>query len=337
MPTLKADGDLYEKRFGDYLLPAFPNYEAFWAEFIVPMRGSDGIHLRPDIDPLLLGLAEAHYTVFWHLMTVHRLLERQAKSADETILLFDAVFFHLSAATEMGERVLFNLALIESRVTGDHPAGFELLSDQEITGLVKQYVASKKYQKQLGRLRTRAQTVSLPLHSREDVYKPFFERANASDAHAKFIAIAGGVREYRNRIAHNPELFKVTKDGRPSVPTRQHLSTCASWAQAVESATADGFQPIDELESQFLKAVESTLNLLWEAILPYSRQLSNTPAYDSMLRARLTDQDRFAAGTEPKTIQKMSSDFLKMTALSSASAAAGNDNSLEIVAPDWDP
>lgn len=283
MPTLKDDGDRYEKRFGQYVLQAFPHYEAFWAEFIVPMRGPDGIHLRPDIDPILLGLAEAHYSVFWHLMTVHHLIERQAKSLDEMILFFDAVLFHLSAATEMGERVLFYLALVEEKLTGKLPAGLAPLSEQKIVELAQGYVESKEYQKQLDKLRNRAQTVALPLHPREDVYKPSLVSAKASEAFAKFMAIAGGAREYRNRVAHNPTLFKVIENDRPYAPTRKHLSKCASWAAALESTQADDFAPIDAIEEEFINAIERALDGLWLALLPHLQTLSKDPIYIVML------------------------------------------------------
>lgn len=65
--SLEKDGDKYEIHYWDLLKRDFPNYEVFWARFIVPLTGRpDGCEIGPrnEIDPLLENIAMAHYTFF---------------------------------------------------------------------------------------------------------------------------------------------------------------------------------------------------------------------------------------------------------------------------------
>ena len=108
--SLEKDGDKYEIRYSGFLKTEFPNYEIFWARFIVPLTGRDegrGGGLREAIDPLLENIAMAHYTVYYHLGVA---TELQAKFGQE---FSEDILFHLSSSTEMVERLIFILAKLK--------------------------------------------------------------------------------------------------------------------------------------------------------------------------------------------------------------------------------
>ncbi|PWH12856.1 MAG: hypothetical protein DDG59_15310 [Anaerolineae bacterium] len=108
--TLQEHGDYYEQKYWYLVKDTFPNYEIFWKDFIVPLtkRGeSGGIDLRENIHcKWLIELAMAHYTVFYHLTVAEDLRLKFVKNEYE---FSEHVFYHLSSATEMVERLLFTL------------------------------------------------------------------------------------------------------------------------------------------------------------------------------------------------------------------------------------
>src|SRR3990172_3074250 len=125
----RQDGEKYEIRYWEFLKKDFPNYEVFWARFIVPRTGraeGRGIGLKEGIDPLLESVAMAHYTVFYHLGVATELRAKFGQEFSEDIL------FHLSSETEMVERLIFILAKLRATLQGI-----------ELTGKITDEIISK--------------------------------------------------------------------------------------------------------------------------------------------------------------------------------------------------
>ena len=160
----KKDGDKYEIRYWEFLKKDFPNYEVFWARFIVPLTGraeGRGIGLKDGIDPLLENIAMAHYTVFYHLGVATELRAKFGQEFSEDVL------FHLSSSTEMVERLIFILAKLKATLQSAELTG--KLTDEIVSKTSSEYLSSKGYSKDFDRFMKRGQAVNMRLHNIEDV------------------------------------------------------------------------------------------------------------------------------------------------------------------------
>lgn len=285
--TLREHGDFDEQHFGHYLASSLPNYEEFWATFIVPLtKRPQAITFRPDVDPLLQRMAEAHYSVFWHLVAAHRLIKMAEKPPGKMALLFDSILFHMSVATEMVEDFLFIWAQIESRFENRRLSGVSPLSVDEAVAKVKKFVDSSTYQKALGRFRERGRPISIPLHTEQDVFGSFLKSANAQAAYESFRITYQRVRHYRNVVAHNPILGKLMWVGDPSsllIPREDKLHQYDEWWKVFQSPPRGDFVEAAELAATFLRQVEETINGLWQHIIPYCEELAGRPGYECLM------------------------------------------------------
>lgn len=285
--TVRRHGDFDEQHFGHYLESTLPNYEVFWAMFIVPLteRPRD-ITFRPDVDPTLRRMAMAHYSVFWHLVTAHRLLNAMMTLPGEMALFFDSILFHMSAATEMVEDFLFVWAQIESRTEDKRVSGVSPFSADKALEKATRFIDSKAYQKATRQFQERGRPVNISLHTERDAFHYFLEEAGAEAqaAYKDFDKISRRVRHYRNTVAHNPILGKLMQTpGILLVPREEKLSQYDEWVKVFQSPRREDFVEATELGSAFLRETEETINTLWQHMIPYCQKLSRKSAYQHMV------------------------------------------------------
>lgn len=110
--TLAKHGDSLEKKWAPKILSAFPRYEQFWADHVVPLtyRTADPhcIYLRAAVRKELDAVATASYGVFLHLAGAHaQLATDPALFAAEGVYTF---YNRLYSVREMVSRFLAAIA-----------------------------------------------------------------------------------------------------------------------------------------------------------------------------------------------------------------------------------
>lgn len=301
--TLEEYGDDAERRFWGYLKHTFSNYEVFWATFVHPLREHpEKVRLRSSVDPLLQLVAEAHYSVFHHLVTVHRFLDRienlenPEKRCEEAALLFDAMLFHLSAATEMAEDFLFAWARIYEEVKdiSSDDSFFSPWDEGRVMETAQRYFDAE-YESNLEKFRNGGPPVRIMLHNKSSVLhdkssplKGFLVRLGnqVDDARINFATQSRRVREYRNKITHNPVLGKLMKEKKLWVPRRERIRDYDRWATVQTSSPHDvsgDFVEATELVDALLHGTEKSINVLWQEIIPHLKKLADSPKYRDMM------------------------------------------------------
>ncbi len=115
MARLITEGDDFEKFYWNkFIKTLFPNYERFWAKFIVPMTNRpSNIHLKSEQELLKDGkgdrevqYAQLHYTVLRHLAYVYDLLADKSKfNFDNLLEGFLRLFSAQDVAFELIQRI----------------------------------------------------------------------------------------------------------------------------------------------------------------------------------------------------------------------------------------
>ena len=275
--ALEKDGDKYEVRYWGSLKRKFPNYEVFWARFIVPLTGraeGRGIGLREGIDPLLETIAMAHYTVFYHLGAAAELRFEFGQEFSEDFL------FHLSSATEMVERLIFILAKLKAKLQG---AGLPVkLTDETVSKISSEYLSSRDYSKDFERFMKRGQAVNVRFHNIDDVTKPFMQNISedATRDFERWQDTANQIRHYRNTLAHNPRLGMLLADGEKIYVPKEHmLHKYGLWSDVAKRSGNDDFILLSDLLSNFQKSLTERTNRLWVHLIAFMDEISKADGY----------------------------------------------------------
>lgn len=284
--SLDKDGDLYETRYWSFLKENFPNYEVFWAQFIVPLTGRterQGLALISGTHPLLENIAMAHYTVFYHLGVAVDLQERLGQEFSEDIL------FHLSSATEMVDRLVFELAKLRFFLVGGDLAS--KFTEEDVPSIVEKYLSSKEYSKAFARFLHRGQSVNVRLYNPADVTMQFMQNISeqARNDFESWQKTANRIRHYRNTLAHNPKLGVLSKTGETIyVPKESELHKYELWSSVTNRSNNNDFISLSELIGDFqTKLIEKT-NQLWAHLIIFMDATAKIEGYYRLLGNRIT-------------------------------------------------
>lgn len=271
--SLDRDGDKYEIQYWGFLKKDFPNYEVFWARFIVPLTVRTerrGIGLIDGIDPLLENIAMAHYTVLYHLGVAIEMRERFGQEFSEDVL------FHLSSSTEMVEWLIFILAKLQG--TG-LPAK---LTDETVSKISSEYLSSRSYSTEFERFMKRGQAVNVRLHNIDDVTKPFLQSISEAAVRdfQNWQKFGNKIRHYRNTLAHNPKLGALVADKEKIyVPKETELYKYPFWSDVARRSDNNDFVPLPDLLSDFSTGLIEKTNGLWEYLITFMDKISKTEGY----------------------------------------------------------
>jgi hypothetical protein len=304
--TLLQDGDNLEMDSWPVLRGAWPNYEVVWQEFIAPLTmrvyGIRDVGLRPGTDALLEEMCMAHYSVFYHLARSHELLarlERETKLPHH----YDEIFFHMSAATEMVDRLLLALWKIQQRVEAQTPPEpFSIVEVCELAYAFHQDHYGKIYREHL---RT-GRAVSVALHNVRDLVKPILLRIDALKLSSQLWTSGDRIRHYRNVLAHNPLIPKlVSGDNVAHLPRPDKLNQYDLWSTAFfgKDVEAD-YVAGPELVQGFLEEFEAHLNALWGKLIGLINEWSKTQEYRAMepANSHAPGPDAPRPPTQPSTL-----------------------------------
>lgn len=295
--TLQKDGDYWEKKWWPYLKDRFPNYEKFWQAFIAePLTNrSQDIRIRKGIHEVLEALAMAHYSVFHHLGNTHWLVELNQniqKTNSETNrqpTLHSECFFHLSSATEMLERLIFEIW--RAAIEVDLLPRLDPISEDSITEQLQETVDGNGYAKRFEKYLITGQSVNHTFHSIRDAQESLSKLVQDPEEWEKswkqFIKITDGrIRAYRNVLAHNPILGSKESEGMKRTPKPDKLSKYRLWSSVFYNLNEEDFLAIDEFMEEQLNMLESALNEIWGYLISIMEKVGNTKGYSVLLGDR---------------------------------------------------
>lgn len=244
-------GDKYEKLGWPIFGKAkFPNYETFWASFVVPLTNRpDNIHFKKSSDIKERELAGIHYSIYYYFYKIYEALKNEI---DEDA--FDLSLIRLSNICDLTEEFLY-----------------KLFSYKEIF--------DSKFVNDMSR-ETRDQTGEL------DVYEKLFERSSVSgvvinrlDVLSKKINLdsyrksSEDIRRYRNIIAHSWLSFQLNG----MVPKLENVKKYKDWLLITDIIKSDNEKKKEELLTQYTKTNEqvseltesliANLNSIWAEII----------------------------------------------------------------------
>lgn len=271
--TLQEHGDYYEKKYWHILKDNFPNYEVFWKEFIVPLTKRNeggGIGLRENLQfNWLYELAMAHYSVYYHLAVAEEFRRKFIKSEYE---FSEHIFYHLSSATEMVERLLFILARLVSDFNGND--SIKQLSSADITTIVQDFL-TKTYKNDFEKHKERGQAVNIRLHTIDNVIVDFIKNhmIDALATYKEWKNITRKIRHYRNTLAHNQKLVMYLVNNTLYVPKEEKLHKYSSWSSIISPKRIEDFTPLSDLLANYINSLTQKTNLLWTSLIEFVRKI----------------------------------------------------------------
>lgn len=328
--------DFYEAQFIGYIRERLPSYERFWGEFVRPLRIQGGTRILGA--PEQERMAEAHYSVFWHLVNAWRLRQELEQPSDADSLLaarpaVDALFFRMGAAADMVEEFPYRWAVIELRLASGNREATPVcarMCEGQVVDKARVYFR-KDYAGDLMELKKTGRPVKIDLHDRRDLYRAFLESAGAPvvAAHRRLQTQADRARQYRNDIVHGAALASRLESGPVlMIPKLGAARKRSSWSDLRRKAE-DGesvFAPAVEVVDELLQGLEETINCLLEAVIPHCRELTANATYQQWLedaRRRFAAAHRQAEGDCPERRAPKS--------LSGTSVGAHQDDDTSIV------
>lgn len=292
--TISAEGhnggDYWEKMFWPFLKDQFPNYETFWQEFIIPLTNRpQNIQIRDDIHPLLEEMAMAHYSTFCHVGTTFWLINlnndtpKHISDTKRQPRLYSEMFFRLSSATEMIDRLIFvvwkigvELALFPN---------IEPITDHE--NRIKNYVEDGAYTKDLNRFKRKGQSVNMTFHTIRDIVPSLSlivtNNEDWTNCYSKFNTLSNQeIRRYRNTLAHNPIQGTKELNRDKLLPKKEKLSDYALWSNVFKGDEAD-FVNVDQLIEDLTNQLADTANGLWEHLIQMMSVMAKVSKYKEFL------------------------------------------------------
>lgn len=283
-------GDYWEKMFWPFLKDRFSKYEKFWQEFIIPLTNRPrDIQIRDGVHPLLEEMAMAHYSTFYHLgatfglMNLNNENEKNTLDTERQPGLHSEMFFRLSSATEMIDRLIFivwkigvELALLPN---------IESMTDHE--NRIKSYVEDGDYTKDLNRFKRKGQSVSKTFHTIRDVVPSLSlivaNNEGWTNCYSKFKILSDQeIRRYRNTLAHNPIQGTKELNRDKLLPKIEKLSDYTLWSNVFKGDDAD-FVNIDQLIEDLTNQLADTADSLWEHLIQMMSVMVKVSKYKELL------------------------------------------------------
>lgn len=222
----------------------------------------------------------AHYSIFHHLVRAHALLESFG-GVSAARRLEEDIFFHMSAATEMVDRLLFVICRVWAEVTGQ-----PFPQPRSLDWLLKRCrsLHRKSYSKHFDRHLETGRSVAVTLHNIREVAQLIVGVAAAEGQARHMWTVADGIRNYRNFLTHNPLIPKLVRhDGTVLLPKPEKLHQYDLWSSAFyREADGSDYVPSSDIIRDYLCRFECSLDQLWGPILSLLRRLSATRGYAQM-------------------------------------------------------
>jgi hypothetical protein len=271
--SFASNGDLCEREWAHLILPMFPNCEAFWRAFVLPLtRRMDGypvqptqdISFRPSMDPRLEDLAIANYSLFVNLAYAHLYLQAAAPS------FLEDVYVHLASACDLAELILERWYLLRLECTGKRSPLLQERTRDEFLALAGEYYDAK-YHTLHEHYFSKGKAYPIRIIDRAGILTEYLGRE--SEPRRTYATLSGTIREFRNVIVHDTKIARiVTRGPSPLVPSPRLIHKYKDW-RAVQSASLDSevirsdFVEPSQQSRQDTASLEEALNRLWDTLL----------------------------------------------------------------------
>lgn len=265
-------GDMHEKEFASAVLTIFPNCEEFWRVFVVPLTrrienpggdlGND-IHFRDGIDPQLLKIASAHYSMFLHLGYSHWHYIHRVPPWLEN------VYTHLATACDLAETVLEKWHLVRLKCQSKPSNILQELHRDEFLDLAGEWY-DKNYASEYEHYYSKGKSKSIDVPKGHNLLREYLGDSKDRKEYATF---SNYIRTFRNAIVHDVKLGKlIGPDDVIYIPQIDKINKYRTWSSV--HSVADSQQIIEndfiEIGIQAKKSIEGLeirLNNLWDKLI----------------------------------------------------------------------
>jgi hypothetical protein len=280
--NLALEGDILEKQYWPELKSSFSNYGILWSKFIVPLsrRVTDGdIRIRPDIDPLLEHLAMSHYSVFYHLCKSIEAHKNGFPNPEEYL-------FHLSASTEMVDRLVLAIVELNSKITNSQFIDYYSLD--EVTSISHNFY-HRRYKNYFDRFLKKGQSINVIIQNMDDISSNYFTKTGCKSKkdYKRWHGLSTQIRHYRNTLAHNPVLGTLSfPDGKRCIPKDPYLDKYLLWSVMFYKRDEREFTILEDLFTQFLSNFTLRTNILWSYFIETLTVISASDIYINMVNLK---------------------------------------------------
>jgi hypothetical protein len=262
------DGDNYERLYWTFLKERFPNCEAFWRYFVVPLTKrieleikdpNERIRPRDGISEDIKDIASSHYTMFLNLIYSYDHLQNFRLSS------FEDFYTHLGSACDLAEEFLLKSYLLIIECTGQSSEILQELNKEKFLELAAKWYEDN-YSKVCEDYLKKGKPTPIKLPGRRDVLDEYFKDP---DDWRQYKRYSQKIREYRNIIVHDIKIGKIISLGGVTlVPKKEKIQNYKKWPHVFEAG-----QDIQKLKNDFINmkeqmildigSLEIILNNLW--------------------------------------------------------------------------
>lgn len=270
--TFIINGDDPEKIYSEYVLNSFPNCEDFWRWFVVPMTkrvGNAGrqlgnnIHFREEVDPQLMNIASAHYSMFLHLAYVHLHMENRTHS------WLEDCYAHLATACDLAETIIEKWYLVRLLCQHIPSKILQQLTREEFMNLAGEWY-DKHYGTAYEHYYSKGKSKSIDVPKGEYLLREYFGKSQAMKSYLEY---SRKIRTYRNAVVHDVKLARLI-DGQRKIeliPNLDEISKYRTWKSVHQLSNNQGiidrdFSEIGQQVRESLQGLEIHLNNLWDTL-----------------------------------------------------------------------
>ncbi len=281
--SLKEHGDAAEKKGCLVIQKDFPNYERFWAKFIIPMsRRPIDVQFRRNIDFDLQRVAMSHYTIFRNLLFVNEVIYSHRTMGMVLPFTFneriDNVYIYLASIVDMVENIFWTVNVLRFKlgIISENP--FKESNLESMNEITEKYFTSS-YKRDFEQFCKKRKSVNVMIHNSSDSLNLVKE-----DPRRRFLAFSNDIRAYRNAVVHNPQMGTVYISGIAFIPkNREALNKYYYWERLINAGDPNDFEQAETVIEKHFKLMQSMLNEVWESLIELFEEISNTVRYAALL------------------------------------------------------
>lgn len=272
--SFQLNGDINEKRFGQYVVSRFPNCELFWKLFVVPLTErlsgypqllTDNIRPRKGVAVDLENIANINYSIFLNIVYAHIHLQVNLPCSLENF------YVHLASVCDLAETFLEKWFFLILKCRGDECVILQKITREEFLSLAGTWYDGN-YLTLYENYFSKGKILPIRIPSRKDIIKELFERYLMNeDLRKEYIKFSQCIKEYRNVIVHDVQVGSLSIGGTMFVPKPQVIKKYKTWRQVFavkdRSTIMNDFRPKEEQMEADITHLEIILNKIWDLII----------------------------------------------------------------------
>lgn len=271
--TFLVSGDDQEKQFSGLVIDHFPKCEEFWRVFVVPLtmrieipfgEMKDKIRFRDELEPQLMNIASAHYSMLMHLVYAQVHFDRKCVPS-----YLENIYTHLATACDLAESLLENWYLVLLECQGKQPVEFTKLTRNEFMERAgvwydENFIHAYEYYHSKGK------PYNMPVPIGKYLLKEYL---GTNPMLKEYLSFSNNIRAFRNAVVHGVVQARIIDPVNKIVviPKPEKISKYRSWRDIQNATSPDiiekDFSEEDTQLQESIQSLEIRLNNLWSKLI----------------------------------------------------------------------